>query len=287
MNRIHFPSLVGGRHFPQTELPEPTLAPFLNRLLKRSHLTRAEQQALLELPFQVTHVGRDRDFVCQGERPDHVSCVTSGLVARFDQTAIGKRQITALYVPGDVPDLVTVVQPSGGSALQALCPTTILQVPRGALRRLASAHPGIAEAFWRDCAVDSLITAQWVTNVGRRDAQSRIAHLLCEMAYRLEAPNERGAVTFRLPMTQSQLADATGMTPVHVNRSLMSLAQIGLTFRSGRVTIDNWNALVQTAGFDVAYLQVAEAEPSCAILRPRPDASPANQTITSVSLQSP
>lgn len=285
MIRIHARSLVGGRQASSAAVP--SLAPFVKRLLARSELSSSEQQALLELPFRVKQVGRDRDFVALGQMPSHVSCVASGLVGRFEDTAGGKRQITGLYLPGDVPDLGTVVQPSAVSGLQALSPTTILEVSRSALRWLATANPSIMEALWRACAVDAVITGRWVTNIGRRDARSRIAHLICEMAWRSGAHEEGGSVTFRLPMTQTQLANATGLTPIHVNRSLMSLAPVGLRIRAGKVTIEDWDALASTAEFDESYLQVAEPERMCAILRQRPATAQVNDAARSASMCAP
>jgi CRP-like cAMP-binding protein len=154
-----------------------------------------------------------------------------------------------------MPDLHSVVQQTATSALQALSTTTILQIPHTALRALAAAHPAIAEAFWRDCMVDSMVLAQWVVNVGRRDAQARLAHLLCEMTCRYKAAPVRGVITFELAMTQYQMADCAGLTPVHVNRTLRQLEKLGTTFRNRRVRIEDWPALAEIGEFDRAYLQ--------------------------------
>lgn len=233
---------------------------FLDRLTSRSVLSEEEQRAILSLPRTVRQVRTNEDFVRLGE-PVRTSCfVVDGLVGRFDQNSLGARQITALHIPGDMPDLHSVVQSTATSALQALSPTTILRVPHGALRAAAAEYPAIAEALWRDCMVDSMILAQWVVNVGRRDAKSRIAHLLCEMACRYQAEQGLGKVVFNLPMTQAHLADATGLTPVHVNRMLQALREDGVEFRRGTVYISDWHALVAVGDFDAGYLQ-ADLEP--------------------------
>jgi CRP-like cAMP-binding protein len=231
------------------------LGPFLRRLTSRSVLSDHEQRQILNLPVHARHARANEDFVALGEFVDHASYVVEGLVGRFDQGSGGERQITALHIAGDMADLHSVVQPTATSALQALCPSTILQIPHGALRAAAAAHPAIAEAFWRDCMVDSMILAQWVVNVGRRDAPSRVAHVLCEMAWRYRARRGPGRVAFEMPMTQAHLADATGLTPVHINRTLRSLAAIGTVFRHKFVQIEDWDALVKVADFDPAYLQ--------------------------------
>lgn len=177
------------------------------------------------------------------------------LVGRFDQNGSGARQITALHIPGDMPDLHSVVQPTATSALQAVATSTIIQIPHSALRQAAAESPAIAEAFWRDCMVDAMILAQWVTNVGRRDARSRLAHLLCEMGCRMKAAPVNNKVTYKLRMTQSHLADACGLTPVHINRTLMGLREMGTSFRGSDVRIDDWAALAAMGDFDRNYLQ--------------------------------
>jgi CRP-like cAMP-binding protein len=239
---------------------EPNLQRFLDRLTKRSVLSEREQQAILDLPTRTSQAASNYDFVRSGDRVDHACLIVEGLVGRFDQNSQGARQITALHISGDMPDLHSVVQPTATSALQALSTTTILQVPHSALRSAAAAHPAIGEALWRDTMVDSMILAQWVVNVGRRDAKSRIAHLLCEMASRYGVPIRSGKVVFQLPMTQSHLGDATGLTPVHVNRTLMSLANEGVVFRHKTVRIDDWDRLVELGDFDSDYLQ-ADLQP--------------------------
>jgi CRP-like cAMP-binding protein len=237
------------------------LQPFLGRLTSRSVLSDAEQEAILGLPTRAFQAARGEDFVQLGERVHHACLIVDGLVGRFDQNSNGARQITALHIPGDMPDLLSVVQPTATSALQALSTTTILQIPHHDLRQIAATHPAIAEAFWRDCMVDAMIMAQWVVNVGRRNAQARIAHLLCEMAVRTRANLTADQVRFDFRMTQENLADATGLTSVHVNRSLMALREIGVTLRSGTVRVEDWARLVDAGDFDPAYLQT-DIEPA-------------------------
>lgn len=232
------------------------LRPFLDRLASRSRLDQAEQEALLGLPTRVLHVDAHRDVVHLNQTVNHVSIVVDGVIARFGQIAEGERQITALHIAGDAPDLHTVVVPSDAVPLQALSKAAILRVPHGDLRAVAARYPAVAEAFWRHCSVDAAITAKWVLNVGRRDAKARISHLLCEMAVRYNAHAGAGEVTFFFPLTQTQLADAIGMTAVHVNRTLKALAEEGLVTLSERtVRIADWTRLVARGEFDAEYLQ--------------------------------
>lgn len=252
--------LAKGTRAMQTQR-EAGLQLFLDRLTRRSVLSRREREAILALPAQPWVLSANSDFVRQGDRVEHTSLIVSGVIARSEQVSNGSRQITNFYVRGDMPDLHSVVQPTASSALEAVSGAAVLRVPHSALRAAAATYPGIAEAFWRDCVVDLMVHAQWVVNVGRRNAQSRIAHLLCEMACRYGARVVDGKVTYHLPVSQAHLAEATGLTAVHVNRSLSALRKSGLFFQGRTVRIEDWDELVRLAGFDPAYLQESSVEP--------------------------
>ena len=239
--------------------PSP-LQPFLDRLILRSDLGPAERQAILALPAQVDQIPPNRDFVQLGERVHHASFVVAGLVGRFGQNREGNRQITAVHIPADMVDLHSVVVPDACAALQALSVTTILRVPHAALRAAAHAWPLIAEAFWRECVVDAAVLAEWVVNLGRRDARSRLAHLFCEVACRVDGPGAKAGAAVPFAATQNQLADMTGLTSVHVNRTLQSLRNDGVVdLRSRAIHVLDWERLVAIGDFDPSYLHLGRA----------------------------
>lgn len=238
---------------------------FVKRLALRSILTDEEQNALLGLDGQLKNVAVHADIVRLGEHVDHSCLLVDGLVGRFGQNHDGLRQITCLYIPGDMADLPSVVSPRSGWALAALAATVVLQIRHTDLRRLADAHPGIAEAFWRDCVADGSIFSEWVVNVGRRNALSRLAHLLCEMAIRSDKAGHGDRTRFPLPITQADLGDATGLTSVHVNRTLRELRTNGVAdLRAGTVTVHNWPKLVSVGDFDSAFLVLEGPSPRIA-----------------------
>jgi CRP-like cAMP-binding protein len=138
---------------------------FIVRLSSRSTLSEEEKVAVGELQGKMKHVAAHTDFVRLGEEVDHCCLVVDGLVGRFGQNRDGARQITCLNIPGDMADLPSVVSPKSGWGLVALADTAILRLPHADLRRLAAKHPGIAEAFWRDCVADGSIFSEWVVNV--------------------------------------------------------------------------------------------------------------------------
>lgn len=230
---------------------------FTNRLCERSALNEAQVAAILALPGRLHEYEPRVDVVRLGEKTDHACLIVDGLVGRFGQVIDGRRQITAMHIPGDMCDLHSVVIPRVSWALQTLSPSVILRIPHRALRALAHQSPDISEAFWRDCSVDASVLSQWVVNVGRRDALQRLAHLLCELAVRMESVHLGTRAGYRLEATQAQIADATGLTAVHVNRIYATLRESGAVEIKGReVRILDWDRLVGIADFDEAYLHL-------------------------------
>ncbi|MEK7342270.1 MAG: Crp/Fnr family transcriptional regulator [Pseudomonadota bacterium] len=236
----------------------PAFRPFLRRLLQRSVLNEEEQQAILSLNGREVEIEPHRDIVRPGELTDFSCLVVSGMAARFGQLRDGQRQITAIHVPGDMCDLYSLMLPKVEWALQALSARlTIVKVAHRDLLELVRTYPAIGEAFWRDTTADGSIVAQWVVSVGRRDARMRTAHLFCEIGVRMERAGLGRRTDFDLPAIQTQLADALGMTPVHMNRVIRSLRQDGLLILKGReVQIPDWDALAATGQFDGGYLEM-------------------------------
>jgi CRP-like cAMP-binding protein len=226
---------------------------FLRRLLRRSELGEEEQAAIRALPGRAERIPAGREVVMPGEHTDHACMVVRGLMARLDVFLDGRRQIVALYIPGEMCDLHSVPVPMPGWGLEAMTPSTLLFVPHSALLELTR-NASIALAFWRETTTDGSILAKWVANLGRRQAAPRVAHLFCEIGVRMEQAGLGTRADFTLPMTQAQLADAVGLTSVHLNRTLKQLAAQGVTFARKAVRIADWEALAEMAEFDPAYL---------------------------------
>lgn len=237
--------------------PWSPLGPFLERLTSRTRLSPTEEREILSLPTRLLCFAPNTDFVRIGETPAQACVVIDGLVGRFDQNKRGERQITGLHIPGDMSDAHSIMHPGASSALHALTATTLAAVPHTALRNAAAAFPAIAEALWWECALDAAILAHWLFSVGRLDARGRLVHLICEMACRFGVAPAKGPVRFPLRMTQIQLADATGLTPVHVNRVMKGLKDHGLTMRCKMVWIEDWATFAKIGEFDGRYLHMA------------------------------
>lgn len=255
--------------------PNP-LACFVERLSGRSRLGGPERAALLALNGRASQIDANRDIVLEREKVRHATFVVSGLIASFGQMRSGQRQIVAIHLAGEMANLHSVVIPEASEALQALSATTIVQVPHAELRDLAECYPALAMAFWRESAVRNAIAAQWIVNIGGRSALPRIAHLYCELACREHGGRGKDGISFSFLATQMHLADMTGLTAVHVNRTLRQLSDQGLIRYGGRVvTIPDWNRLVEVAEFSSTYLQLSGTAPYSAPAAGREPTPPA------------
>ena len=233
-----------------------TLNDYVGRLAMRSRLNDEECDALRALPSAASRQKAGCSFVACGDGIDGAYVVTAGLVSSFKSNNDGSRQIMALHIRGDMADLPSLPFAEAVSGLQALTDVSLLLIPLSALRAIGEAYPAISRAFQRDSAVDAGIQVEWASNVGSKTARSRFAHLICEMAARYEQAGRQVGLSFELSMTQEQLAEATAMTPVHLNRTLMALRGEGLLdMRYGVVQIFDWPALTKIACFNPRYLR--------------------------------
>jgi CRP-like cAMP-binding protein len=237
--------------------PQDALRLFVERLSSRSAISDEQRAAIMALPARISRVRACHDIILPGQHTDHSCLIASGLGARFDMMADGRRQIVAFYIPGNMCDLNSVPVPTSGWGLEALSASTLLFIPHAALRELAFDH-ALAMPFWRDTVTDASILAKWAANLGRKQAIPRLAHLLCEMGVRMEQVGLGKRTAYALPVTQAQLADAVGLTSVHLNRTLMALRELGVTFAGKQVAIEDWAGLTHLAEFDPTYLLLPE-----------------------------
>jgi CRP-like cAMP-binding protein len=185
--------------------------------------------------------------------------MVSGFSFRQKLAGDGGRQIFSIHMKGDLADLQNSLLGTADHNLQALGHVEVAMIPVEAIQEIAFSRPAIGRAMWYDTLVDGSIFREWTLNVGRRDARTRTAHMLCEFALRLEVAGLGEKCDYELPMTQEQLADALGLTPVHTNRTLKSLGDDGLITRTKRaVRIDDWSRLAKAGDFDSAYLHLAD-----------------------------
>lgn len=239
------------------------LALVVRKLHSRTPLSAEDQEAILRLPCERRTFEHSSYLVREGEKPVYCGALISGFAYRHKLTVTGARQIVAIQMPGDPLDLQHLFLDVADHNIQTLTRAEVALIPRAELQKLARERPAVGVAFMVNILVEASIFREWVTNVGRRDARSRIAHLICEFAVRLDSQQLTTEYGCELPMTQEQLADSTGLTPVHVNRTLKALEAEGLIERNMRsVKFPDWERLKHAGDFTERYLHLAPQERS-------------------------
>lgn len=230
----------------------------LRKLRLWAPLSATDEEALLGLPHSMINLGKHRSLIREGDIPTHCWVIRSGYCVRYKIVGDGGRQILSIHMKGDLIDLQNAILGVADHGVQAITDCDMARIPYDALKKLSDANTVIRDALWYDTLVDGSIHREWVANVGRRDGPQRIAHLLCEFALKMEAVSLGEQLNYELPMTQEELADATGMTPVHVNRMLKELVGRGLIERvtPKSVQIGDWRKLAEAGDFNPAYLHL-------------------------------
>ena len=238
------------------------LEPLLRKLEYRQKLDASDRAAVLALPHKIKPLEQHDYIVREGDKPAYSCVLLSGFAVRQKIVGTGHRQIVAIQMKGEVVDLQNSLLGVADHAVQMLTAGKIALIPREEILRISAERPPVGRAMWIDTLVDGSIFREWVTNVGRRDARTRIAHLLCEFSLRLKLAGLGQQSNYELPMTQDQLADATGLTAVHVNRTLKALEAGGLIKRTSArsIHIGNWRDLADVGDFQSTYLHLREGD---------------------------
>lgn len=240
-----------------TNLQQSVLAPMVAKLRQWQPLGPGDEDALLALPYRVVKLRPQEYIVRDGDKPQSSCLMLSGFSFRHKIAGNGGRQVFSIHMKGDLADLQNSLLGTADHNLQALNHVEAAMIPVEAVQEIAFARPAIGRAMWYETLVDASIFREWTLNIGRRDARTRMAHMLCEFALRLEVAGLGVRNSYELPMTQEQLADALGLTSVHTNRTLMALAEDGFITRTQRsVKIDDWPRLAEAGDFDSAYLHL-------------------------------
>lgn len=235
----------------------PDYNPLIRKMESVFTLTDDERQALATLPLQVQAIKADQDIVREGDRPSRSCLILSGFACTYKITAQGRRQIVSFAIAGGIPDLQSLHLKVLDNSVATISPCSVGFVTHEDLRNLCDRYPRITAAFWRETLIDAAIFREWVTNVGRREGMSRMAHVLCELMVRLRSVGLVDDHACDLPITQSEFADALGFTTVHVNRILQQMRAEGLIELSGdRLNIPDWEKLKEVGEFDPTYLHL-------------------------------
>ena len=195
------------------------------------------------------------EFLSEGDRPGQVSILHEGWACKLVMRPDGRRQIAGFLLPGDL-----LWRPAGDVRLdysvQALTEVSIIPIGAAAFEFQFAARPALATALAVRDRVEEAIQRRWLVNLGQRSALERIGHLFCELHHRLDAIGLVDGTGFAFPVTQVELGEATGLTPVHVNRTLRALRHQGLIdLESRTLRLPQPAELAQRTLFDPGYLE--------------------------------
>ena len=235
------------------------LALMVRKLETHAVLDVEDRNALMALPYTLRTYEPSSYLVREGDVPEQCAVLLSGFAYRQKLTGAGMRQIVSLHIPGEALDFQHLFLAVADHHVQTLTRAEVATSSRSALRELARSRASIGNAIFVNTLVEASIFREWILNIGRRDARSRLAHFLCEFAIRLDMQNLTEDTGYELPMSQEQLGDALGLTAVHVNRTIKSLEADGLITRNRRrITFPRWDALREVADFSTRYLHLSQ-----------------------------
>jgi CRP-like cAMP-binding protein len=231
----------------------------IRTLLTIGDLSEDDQEAIRQLPGRERQLDAYEDVVSDGDPPNSIAVIVDGFACRYKLLGDGRRQIMSFHIAGDAADLQSMYLKRMDHSVGTLAETTVMHIPHEAVLDLFRRMPNVATVFWQWTLVDASVFREWMTNLGQRDAYERMAHLLCEVMTRMRAVGLAQGQTCELPVTQSELADATGMSTVHVNRTLQTLrAHKLIQLKTGSLTILDWDGLKRAGDFDPTYLHFRE-----------------------------
>lgn len=233
------------------------VTPLIRKLEAINSLSHEERSALQSLPVKIRAVGARQDILREGDKASQCCLVLEGWICRYRMLSEGRRQILSFHVTGDFPDLQSLHMPVMDYSLAAITNAVVAFISHESLRELSEEFAGICTRLWHITLLDAAICREWMLGMGRRPAYERMAHLFCELPLKLRAAGLAEAGRCPLPVTQADLADALGLTSVHVNRVLKGMRNQGLiTLQSRTLTIERWDELLRVCQFNPTYLRL-------------------------------
>jgi CRP-like cAMP-binding protein len=216
----------------------------------RAILTRAASE-------RVRKFGPRADITREGERPKDVHLILSGWACRYKQLEDGRRQVVSFFLPGDMCDLNVFILKEMDHSIGTITAVSVADLSREFFDEISTGYPRIATALWWETLVNAAIQREWTMNLGQRTALERMAHLFCEIFFRLRLAGFTRGLSCDFPLTQADLADATGLSKVHVNRTLQELRAGNLVVLKGKtLTVPSLERLMDTGLFNANYLHM-------------------------------
>lgn len=231
--------------------------PLVHKLESFVKLSQDDRAAIDRIARAQREIAPRRDLLREGDSPRYVHLVLEGWACRYKTLPDGRRQIVSFFLPGDFCDLNVYVLKEIDHSVGAITRLRVADIAREEMEAVTATHPRITQALWWYELVAAAVQREWTLNLGQRSAYERLAHLLVELFLRLDVVGLTRGDSCDLPLTQNDIADASGLTAVHVNRTLQELRRAGLIVLQGRtLTIPDMAALQSAAMFNANYLHL-------------------------------
>ena len=228
---------------------------FVDKLRRFAALGADDIAALAAATAMPRKMAARLDLIREGDRPGPVFVILEGWACRYKILPSGTRQVLAFMMPGDSCDLHIGLLAEMDHSIQTITPALVATIDRDVMDAIFQNRHAVARAMYTSQLVDEGTMRAWITSMGRRASIERVAHLMCELYLRARNIGLTSEPQFALPLSQLLLADALGMTPVHLNRVLKELRLSGaMTLQRGSLLITDPGKLIQIAGFDENYL---------------------------------
>lgn len=237
---------------------EPLPNPLIEKLGYFVKLAPADEAMIRRISAdRVRHFGAREDIVREGDRPQYINLILSGWACRYKVLEDGRRQVIAFFLPGDLCDLNVFVLRQMDHSVGAITGVSVSEISRQGFDEMMLGHPRVTQALWWESLVAMATQREWAVNLGQRDATERMAHLFCELFIRLRTVGLTRGDSVEMPLTQAELGEATGLSAVHVNRTLQELRGLGLVVLKDRtLTIPSFETLARVALFNANYLHL-------------------------------
>jgi CRP-like cAMP-binding protein len=233
-------------------------SPLTLRLEAFAKLSQDDRAAIDRISRRgIREIDPRRELAREGDVPRHAHLILEGWGSRHKTLPDGRRQVVGLFIPGDFCDLNIYLLKEMDHAIAAITRMRVAQITREEMDALTEGRPRITQALWWNELVTAAVQREWTLNVGQRTAYERIGHLLVELFFRLRAVGLTDGQSFDFPLTQSDVGEATGLTPVHVNRTMKELRADGLLeMGRRRATLPDLEQLIQATMFNATYLHL-------------------------------
>lgn len=230
-------------------------SPFARKLATYIRLGEDEITSVTALYKHKRKIPPGVPLVLQGETEPSAFIMSEGWAFSYKILMDGSRQIVNFQVPGDFLGVRSILFRTSDHTVEPITQIEASEVTKTELLQTFATSPRLSTAVLWAISRDEAMVVEHLANVGQRAAAARTAHLMLELNERLKLVGLGSRTGYLCPLTQYHLADALGLTPVHVNRVLREIREAGLmTFKAGKVTFDDYESLVDFADFDRTYL---------------------------------